>query len=370
MSARSRSCARSSTWGSGRASPVCSWGYEGRAMIAFGASITEPEQYERFAEPGIRLVAEPDSAILARGSAGSVFRSYNMLMDEASKLGDLEALVLLHQDAEITDPDFLKKIREAISDPDVAIVGCVGAIGVRNIAWWDGSVTWASFTHRYEELGGGEVPGLAWTPEETPTYAGTGEVETVDGFVLGLTPWAIRELRFDESLGQAIHGYDFDLCLQARSKGKKVVTADLKVVHHHDLKLIRDVGNWIEAHVKVAEKWDGRMPLVGKEGDPEDWKARARRAEAQASAERMIALSSRLYRDARIDLLLRQREQMEEEATRLRETKDRLAAELKDARAKRPRRGRLRRLVKEPRRTIGGYLRRRRSGRAPSGELE
>ena len=184
-----------------------------------------------------------------------------MLMDEASKLGDLEALVLLHQDAEITDPDFMKKIREAISDPDVAIVGCVGAIGVRNIAWWEGSVTWASFTHRYEESGGGEVPGLAWTPEETPTYAGTGEVETVDGFVLGLTPWAIRELRFDESLGQAIHGYDFDLCLQARSKGKQVVTADLKVVHHHDLKLIRDVGNWMEAHIKIAEKWDGLVPL-------------------------------------------------------------------------------------------------------------
>ena len=340
-------------------------------MIAFGVSVTEPKVYERCAEPGIRLVAEPDTEVMAHGSTGSVFRSYNMLVDQARKLDGLEALVLIHQDAEIIDPDFLKKIRAALSDPDIAIVGCAGAIGVRNIAWWDGSVTWASFTHRYEELGGGEVPALAWTPEETPTYAETGEVETVDGFVLGLTPWALEQLRFDESFGQAIHGYDFDLCLQAREKGKKVVTADLKVVHHHDLKLIRDVGNWIEAHVKVAEKWDGRMPLVGKEGDPEDWKARARRAEAQASAERMIALSSRLYRDARIDLLVRQREQMEEEATRLREAKDRFAAELQAERAnKPPREGRLRRLIKEPRRTIGGYVRRRRSGAAPGGELK
>jgi hypothetical protein len=339
-------------------------------MIALGCSVTDPGVYEKCAEPGFRLVAEPDTKVLAHGSTGSVFRSYNMLMDQAKELEDLEALVLVHQDAEIIDPDFLKKIREALSDPDVAIVGCAGAIGVRSIAWWDGSVTWASFTHRYEELGGGEVPALAWTPEETPAYAQTGEVETVDGFVVGLTPWAINELRFDESFGQAIHGYDFDLCLQAREKGKKVVTADLKVVHHHDLKLIRDVGNWIEAHVKVAEKWDGRMPLVGKEGDPEDWKSRARRAEAQASAERMIALSARLYRDARIDLLLRQREQMEEEAERLRAAKDRLAAELQAERAKHPREGRLRRIVNAPRRTIGGYLRRRRSGRAPGGELE
>ena len=294
-----------------------------------------------------------------------------MLMDQARKLEGLEALVLIHQDAEIIDPDFLKKIREALGDPDVAIVGCAGAIGVRNIAWWDGSVTWASFTHRYEELGGGEVPALAWTPEETPTYARDRRGRDRRRLRAGADALGDRELRFDESLGQAIHGYDFDLCLQAREKGKKVVTADLKVVHHHDLKLIRDVGNWIEAHIKVAEKWDGRMPLVGKEGDPEDWKARARRAEAQASAERMIALSSRLYRDARIDLLMRQREQMEEEATRLREAKDRFAAELQAERANKP----PRRAAPAPAdqgapAPIGGYVRRRRSGAAPGGELK
>jgi hypothetical protein len=336
-------------------------------MIAFGISVTEPEVYERCAEPGLRLAAEPDSEILAHGSSGSVFRSYNMLLDRAKELENLEALVLIHQDAEIIDPDFAKKIREAIADPEVAIVGCAGAIGVRNIAWWDGSVTWASFTHRYEELGGGEVPALAWTPEETPTYAEIGEVETVDGFVLGLTPWAIRELRFDESLGQAIHGYDFDLCLQAREKGKKVVTADLKVVHHHDLKLIRDVGNWIEAHIKVAEKWDGRMPLVGQEGDPEDWKARARRAEAQASAERMIALSARLYRDARIEHLIRQRRRIEEDVEKLRESRNRLVAQLN---AIQRRRRRIRRIVKAPLRMASGYLHRRQSGDPIAGKLE
>ena len=42
---------------------------EGNTMIAFGFSITEPEVYERCAEPGIRLGAEPDSEILAHGSS-------------------------------------------------------------------------------------------------------------------------------------------------------------------------------------------------------------------------------------------------------------------------------------------------------------
>ncbi len=66
--------------------------------------------------------------------------------------------MLVHQDAEIVDPDFCAKVRAALADPDVGLVGCVGALGVRSIAWWEGSVTWASFAHRYAELGGGEIP--------------------------------------------------------------------------------------------------------------------------------------------------------------------------------------------------------------------
>ncbi len=39
-------------------------------MIAFGSAITDHELYRRCAEPGIRLVAEPDSEVMAFGSAG------------------------------------------------------------------------------------------------------------------------------------------------------------------------------------------------------------------------------------------------------------------------------------------------------------
>ena len=74
------------------------------------------------------------------------------MLDQVADREDLEALVLLHQDAEIVDADFCAKIREALRDPEVALVGCAGAIGVRSIAWWEGSVTWASFTHRYKEM--------------------------------------------------------------------------------------------------------------------------------------------------------------------------------------------------------------------------
>jgi glycosyl transferase family 2 len=271
-------------------------------MIVFGTSITDPEMYGRCAEPGIRLAAEPGSEVIANAAAGSLFRSYNLILDSLADRDDVEAVVLLHQDAEIADPDFCVKLRRALADPQVGVVGCVGAIGVRSIAWWEGSVTWASFVHRYGELGGGDLPAFSWNGSQVPAYARTGEVDTVDGFVLGLSPWVVRNVRFDESLGQ-LHGYDFDFCLQVRAAGRKVVTEDFKVIHHHSLDLVSDPETWIQAHMRVADKWAGKMPGVGEAGGT--WQERARRAEAEAAATRALAVSTQLKADARVRQLER-----------------------------------------------------------------
>jgi hypothetical protein len=278
-------------------------------MIVFASSITDPDVYARCAEPGIGLAAEPDSEVLANAAAGSLFRSYNLILDMVADRDDLDALVLVHQDAEITDPDFCAKLRRALDDPEVGLVGCVGAIGVRSIAWWEGSVTWASFTHRYRELGGGEIRAFSWNGERLPAYARTGEVDTIDGFVMGLSPWTVRNVRFDESLGM-LHGYDFDFCLQVRAAGRKVVTADFKAIHHHSLDLISEPETWIEAHMRVAEKWDGRMPSVGVV--PGDWKERARRAEAEAAAARAEVVALEMQTEARAQLHKRELEEVTE----------------------------------------------------------
>ena len=105
----------------------------------------------------------------------------------------------------------------------------------------------------------------------------------------------MRNLRFDESLGQ-IHGYDFDICMQARAAGKKVVTADLQVVHHHSLRLIDNPETWINAYMRVAEKWDEQIPHNGSRD--RDWEWRARRAEAEASAARLMGGVEELLRVA------------------------------------------------------------------------
>src|ERR671918_1732385 len=95
---------------------------EPRRMIAFGTAVTSVEHYERYAQPGIERASEPDSEVIVQQSMGSLFRNYNLMLDLASELPDLEALVLVHQDTELVDADFCDKARKALADPDVGLV--------------------------------------------------------------------------------------------------------------------------------------------------------------------------------------------------------------------------------------------------------
>ncbi|MGI8862915.1 MAG: glycosyltransferase, partial [Solirubrobacteraceae bacterium] len=148
------------------------------AMIGFGSAVTDPAVYRDCAEKGIELASEPDTLVLRRPAQGSIFSNYNAIMDEAAVIDGLESLVLLHQDSEIADRGFCAKLRTALADPTVGVVGCVGLVGVPTIAWWEGPVTWASFVHRYTELGCVDVPSLTWNEAQRPPYARLGEVDT------------------------------------------------------------------------------------------------------------------------------------------------------------------------------------------------
>lgn len=296
-------------------------------MIVFGTAVTDPETYDRCAAAGIQRAAEPDSVILAHQTAGSLFRNYNLLLDMAVEHEGLEALVLVHQDAELDDLDFATKVREALRDPDVAIIGCVGALGVRSIAWWQGAVTWASVTHRYQEYGGGDTEAAGWDPGKLPSYAHPGEVDSIDGVVMVLSPWAVRKLRFDESLGN-LHGYDFDLCMQARAAGRKVVTANFHVIHHHSLELISDPEAWTQSYIRLVQKWNGQLPDTG--ADPEQ---RALRAEAEAACARGISVSNQLRNQAIRRQLARVEGELESTRAELKVTKRELEEVSRDLRS-------------------------------------
>lgn len=266
-------------------------------MIVFGSSIMLPDVYERFAAAGIRRAAEPDSVVIANAGAGPIARSYNLILDQVAARADLEAVVLVHQDAEIVDRDFCGKLRRAFADPDVAAVGCVGAVGTTALSWWEGAVSWSGYVNSLVDFEEGDMPVLNWHGEELEPDIGMGEVETLDGFVLALSPWAARTLRFDETLAVQ-HGYDVDLCLQARAAGRKVRVEDLRVIHHHSVELVTNPETWMEAHAAVADKWDD---LDGVDEDDDAWKRRARRSEAEAGAARLAGASKLLQAYARAE---------------------------------------------------------------------
>jgi len=272
-------------------------------MIAFGLTVTEPAAYHQYARPGIRGAAEPDSEEFVFSAVGPVARGYNLLLDTAATRENLEALVLVHPHAQIDDPDFCHKVRQALSDPEVGVVGCAGASGASTLGWWEGTVSSGPVTHRYQEHGGGEMPAYGWT---TPAPA-PAEVDSIDGFLIVVSPWAVRNVRFDESLGMGL-GFDVDFCHQVRAAGRKVVTAGIRMIHHHGLELIEEETPWVEAHVQLAEKWDTELAEANEDAD--GWKRRARRAEAEREAARAITYGQVLHSDARLLMLERAMEEV------------------------------------------------------------
>ena len=262
-------------------------------MIAFGASISGAEAYRRYAEPGVRLAREPDSEAFAYAAVEPVGRTYNLILDAAAQHEDLEALVLVHPHTEIVDQGFCSKVRRALADPEAGVLSSAGATGVRGIAWWEGNVVSAPARQVYIEYGSGELPALSWTHRDPPPA----EVEALDGQLLVLSPWVVRNVRFDETLLLG-HGFDLDFCLQVRQAGRRLMVADLRVAHHRSIELISDLEVWVEAHIRIAEKWNDT--LHGPVTDEAEWKRRARRAEAEREAARTIAFSESMKLDARV----------------------------------------------------------------------
>ena len=272
-------------------------------LIAFASSIIDGAAYTRYARPGIRAAAEPGAAVLAYEAVGTVCQSNNVLLDVAARHHDLEALVLVEEHVAIDDPELCAKVRAAFRDPDVAVAGWMGAAGVRSLAWWEGRISCGPVVVRYDQHGGGVLPAHAWTETDAPPAS----VDAVDGRLMALSPWAVRNLRFDEALSLG-YGYDLDFCLQARAAGRKVQTAAFRAVHHHSLELIADRELWVEGHIQIAEKWNGS--LLGGGAAEGDWKARARRAEAERDAARTLAYSSATLLDAHVEPLERELEAM------------------------------------------------------------
>ena len=215
-------------------------------MIAFVVAVADQDRYETIAAPAIERVREPDSVVLAVAGEAAPQLALNRALDELAGVPDLEAAVIVHEDVELLDLDTGPIVRRAFADPAVALVGVVGGRGVTGLAWWAATAIGHAET---PHVRGGAVGGVA----------ARGEVDALDGIVLCLSPWAVRTLRFDAALAADFHGYDIDLCFQARHHGRRVEVVELRARHVHR-PLLAAPDRWSRNELRFQRRWfDHRM---------------------------------------------------------------------------------------------------------------
>jgi GT2 family glycosyltransferase len=223
-------------------------------MVAFGVAVSDPATLEAVALPGIERASEPDSVVITRVGHDSIQRPYNEMLEEAARLPDLEALVLLHQDLELTDASLIPRIRQLLREPEVGVVGAIGWAPPRPAADVGAPLPrpglgplalWSYAASRPEDVFG----------RLGPLYSeGSFEVEMADGILLALAPWVVRSIRFDERMARDFHGYDVDFSLRVRAAGGRIVCDDIPCVHHMS-RLWRDRDELVRARTGVLQRW-------------------------------------------------------------------------------------------------------------------
>ena len=179
-------------------------------MITYGVCIGPSDSYEWVCRPSL-----PSAAIVSeRRQQSSIFQAYNSILEELTALSNLEAVVLLHDDVEL-GPRFEDDVRGALTT-GAGVIGAIGSLHPPSIEWWKGETRGRVIeTRRSLDYGGGAH-----------------DVDTVDGFVMVLSPDCARTVRFDERTYRGFHGYDIDYCYEAKRAGFRVVVAPLDCVHH------------------------------------------------------------------------------------------------------------------------------------------
>ena len=201
-------------------------------MFAYGVCIGPSDSYERICRPSLPLAA----VVSERRQQSSIFIAYNSILKEVTASSSLEAVVLLHDDVEL-GPAFEQDVRSRPHD--------------------------RSWSHRDDRLSPPSVDRLvagrdAGRAAETVRLfdhgGGTHDVDTVDGFIMVLSPDCARSVQFDEHTYFGFHAYDIDYCYEARRAGYRVVVAPLDVVHHTKGTL-GDVIAYRQADLAWQRKW-------------------------------------------------------------------------------------------------------------------
>lgn len=180
------------------------------AGVCFGG---DGRRFRHVVGPSLkRALADGDRVVALAGDGRGIPAIYNEVFQIGRSREDCEGIVLLHDDVQLLDPDFRAKVIASLSEPNVGVVGVVGGRGLIDAQWWNARETAGRvFESRHlQDLGAPRAE--------------------VDGLFLALSPTAFRQITVDVGL-PLFHGYDVDICLQARDLGLRVVVRQIELMH-------------------------------------------------------------------------------------------------------------------------------------------
>ena len=158
-------------------------------MFVFGVHIASQEMFDRHCLPAIAAFGGRDATLITTSDL-PVVKAYNDIIEAAAAMDDVEAIVLLREHTEITDPLFMVKVTRALAeDPALDILG----------------------------------------------PAGENDPDSPDGTCLVLRPSVPARIRFDsDRFGDSADatGFDIDLVRRAAEQGLRVGTVPISVRTH------------------------------------------------------------------------------------------------------------------------------------------
>lgn len=192
--------------------------------------------------------------VMATSGQSHIAVAYNGILDAFTRYhaagGDLEGVVLQHDDLEIVDPDADEKIRWLLQQYPMGVIGVAGGVTIHGLDWWNAETYGRQRVNdRVLEFGALE-PGDPWRP------VATREVHMLEGSLLILGLGAVKQLRFDPQF-VGFHGYD-EATYRAWREDYDVLVADIDTFHHTSLGGASEakMAAWHEANRLFKKKWN------------------------------------------------------------------------------------------------------------------
>jgi hypothetical protein len=186
-------------------------------MIAIGCATTDERAFRAAAAATIESLDEGNSLLLRHHQCESIDGPYNEILAVAGEREDLEAVVLVHQDATIeAESALLSTVRRTFAEDDE--VAMVAAIATGEPTEWRDLILAAAV----------------------------------------LSPWAARNLRFDPAVGGSADASVRDIGLQVEASDRRALAMPLGVGRAWAPSVPDVRRRELSARVALERKWTSR----------------------------------------------------------------------------------------------------------------